>query len=123
MGEAVKRVSARQDEVDLEAIGATVARALAKRTALPPYEELCGLHASLVEHINALMPLVEVVVDRMNRGTVAWYQKRSRLNMVPHELRQGLGSGLQSADWHVRSLGYTCQFLLNNVVLAQEHDR
>ncbi|MFI0780411.1 DUF6415 family natural product biosynthesis protein, partial [Streptomyces sp. NPDC021212] len=111
------------DELDVDAIVATVSRALLKRTALPPYEELCELHASLVKHIKALMPHVEELVNRMNRGTVAWYQKRSRLNLIPHELRQGLGSGLQSADWHVRSLGYTCQFLLNNSGLVQEHDQ
>ncbi|MEU0838172.1 DUF6415 family natural product biosynthesis protein [Streptomyces sp. NPDC005962] len=123
MGEAVKRAAEQQEELDVDAIEATVSRALVKRTALPPYDELRELHASLVEHINALMPLAEELVNRMNRGTVTWYQKRSRLNMIPHELRQGLGSGLQSADWHVRSLGYTLQFLLDNAGLAQEHDR
>lgn len=123
MGRVVKRAGEQQDELDVDAIAATVSRALLKRTALPPYEELCELHASLVEHIKALVPHVEELVNRLNRGTVTWYQKRSRLNMIPHELRQGLGSGLQSADWHVRSLGYTCQFLLDNFVLAQERDR
>lgn len=123
MGEAVKRAAAQQEELDVHAIEATISRALLQRTALPPYDELRDLHASLVEHINVLMPLAEELVDRLNRGTVTWYKKRSRLNLIPHELRQGLGSGLQSADWHVRSLGYTCQFLLETVAPAQERDR
>jgi len=111
------------DQVDVAKIGETIARALVKRTVLPPYEELRDLHKTLLEHVQTLMPLAEKQVDRLNRGTVAWYEKRSRLNTIPHEMAQGLGSGLQSADWHVRSLGYTCQFLLNNAGLAQERDR
>ncbi|RNG16648.1 DUF6415 family natural product biosynthesis protein [Streptomyces botrytidirepellens] len=111
------------DQVDVAQIGEAIARALVKRTALPPYEELRALHKTLLEHVQTLMPLAEKQVDRLNRGTVAWYEKRSRLNTIPHELAQGLGSGLQSADWHVRSLGYTVQFLLNNSGLAQERDR
>ncbi|ADI08963.1 hypothetical protein SBI_05843 [Streptomyces bingchenggensis BCW-1] len=102
------------DDVDVCAIEKTIARAVVKRTALPPYEELCELHDVLVEHIKALVPLADKRINRLNRGTVDWYQKRSRLDLIPHELRQGLGSGLQSADWHVRSLGYTCHFLLDN---------
>ncbi|MES4902428.1 MULTISPECIES: DUF6415 family natural product biosynthesis protein [unclassified Streptomyces] len=108
------------DEVDVCAIETTIASAVVKRTALPPYEKLCELHESLVEHIEALMPLADKRINRLNRGTVAWYQKRSRLDLIPHELRQGLGSGLQSADWHVRSLGYTCQFLLDNSGVTSE---
>ncbi|WP_438493835.1 DUF6415 family natural product biosynthesis protein [Streptomyces asiaticus] len=111
------------DQVDVDKIAETIARALVTRTVLPPYEELCGLYMALLEHIQTLMPLAEKRIDRLNRGTVAWYSKRSRLNTIPHEVAQGLGSGLRSADWHVRSLGYTCQFLLNNSGLVQEHDR
>ncbi|MFK4184833.1 DUF6415 family natural product biosynthesis protein [Streptomyces sparsogenes] len=123
MGEAVKRTGEQQAAVDIKAIEATIARAVVKRTALPPYEELCELHKSLVEHIEALMPLAEKQINRLNRGTVAWYQKRSRFDLISHELRQGLGSGLQSADWHVRSLGYTCQFLINNAGVTSERGR
>ncbi|MEU2689523.1 DUF6415 family natural product biosynthesis protein [Streptomyces hygroscopicus] len=109
--------------VNVEEIKAAIARALVTRTVLPPYEELRDLHKTLLEYIQTLLPLAEKQVDRLNRGTVDWYSKRSRLNTIPHEVAQGLGSGLRSADWHVRSLGYTCQFLLNNSGLAQEHDR
>ncbi|MEU0844334.1 DUF6415 family natural product biosynthesis protein [Streptomyces sp. NPDC005962] len=111
------------DQVDADKIGEAIARALVKRTVLPPYEELCDLHKTLLEHVQTLMPLAEKQIDRLNRGTVAWYTKRSRLNTISHEMAQGLGSGLQSADWHVRSLGYTLQFLLDNAGLAQERDR
>ena len=110
-------------DVDVDAINATIVRALVKRTALPPYEELRDLHKALVEHVQTLMPLAEKQIARLNRGTVAWYEKQRRLKTIPHELTQGLGSGLQSADWHVRSLGYTLQFLLGNAGLGQERDR
>ncbi|WP_275558819.1 DUF6415 family natural product biosynthesis protein [Streptomyces sp. 5-6(2022)] len=109
--------------VNVEEIKTAIARAQVTRTVLPPYEELRGLHKALLDHIQTLMPLAEKQIDKLNRGTVAWYTKRSRLNTIPHEVAQGLGSGLRSADWHVRSLGYTCQFLLNNSGLAEEHDR
>lgn len=111
------------DQVDVDKICEAIARALVKRTALPPYEELRDLHKTLLEHVQKLMPLAEKQIDKLNRGTVAWYEKRSRLNTIPHEVAQGLGSGLQSADWHVRSMGYTCRFLLDNAGLAQERDR
>ncbi|MFF7650423.1 DUF6415 family natural product biosynthesis protein [Streptomyces sp. NPDC007983] len=111
------------DQVDVDKIAETIARALVKRTVLPPYEELSHLHKMLLEHVKTLMPLAEKQIDRLNRGTVAWYEKRSRLNTIPHEMAQGLGSGLKSADWHVRSMGYTCQFLLDNAGLARERDR
>ncbi|GLV72404.1 DUF6415 family natural product biosynthesis protein [Streptomyces hygroscopicus] len=110
-------------ELDIEEIEAAIVNALMQRTVLPPYEELRDLHKALLGHIQTLMPLAERQVDRLNRGTVAWYTKRSRLNTIPHEVTQGLGSGLQSADWHVRSLGYTCQFLLDNSGLAHGRDR
>lgn len=110
-------------DVDVDAIKAAIVRALVKRTALPPYEELRDLYNALVEHVQTLMPLAEKQIAHLNRGTVVWYEKQSRLKTIPHELAQGLGSGLQSADWHVRSLGYTVQFLLDNAGLAQEHDR
>ncbi|GAA1063532.1 MULTISPECIES: DUF6415 family natural product biosynthesis protein [Streptomyces violaceusniger group] len=122
MSAAVQRAGEQQDEVDVEEIKRTIVNALVTRTVLPPYEELRDLHTALLGHIHTLMPLAETRIDRLNRGTVAWYSKRSRLNTIPHEVRQGLGSGLRSAEWHVRSLGYTCQFLLNNSGLAQEGD-
>ncbi|MFD8512969.1 DUF6415 family natural product biosynthesis protein [Streptomyces antimycoticus] len=123
MSAAVQRADEQQDEVDVEEIKKAIVSALVTRTVLPPYEELCDLHKALLGHIQTMMPLAEKRIDRLNRGTVAWYSKRSRLNTIPHEVGQGLGSGLRSAEWHVRSLGYTCQFLLNNSGLDQEHDR
>ncbi|MEU4891054.1 DUF6415 family natural product biosynthesis protein [Streptomyces sp. NPDC044780] len=123
MGEAVTRAGKQQDEVDIGEIEAAIVSALVQRTVLPPYEELCDLHKALLGHIQTLMPLAERQIDRLNRGTVAWYTKRSRLKTIPHEVTQGLGPGLRSADWHVRSLGYTCQFLLSNSGLAQERNR
>ncbi|WP_107424819.1 DUF6415 family natural product biosynthesis protein [Streptomyces antioxidans] len=109
--------------VNVEEIKTAITRALVTRTVLPPYEELSNLHKALLGHIQTMMPLAEKRIDRLNRGTLAWYSKRSRLNTIPHEMAQGLGPGLRSAEWHVRSLGYTCQFLLNNSGLDQEHDR
>ncbi|WP_432092659.1 DUF6415 family natural product biosynthesis protein [Streptomyces sp. bgisy100] len=108
--------------VDVDAIAATISRALAQRTALPPYKELCELQAELLEHIQLLQPLVEKHVNSLNRGTVDWYRKRCRLDGITDEVGQGLGSGLQSADWHVRGLGYACQFLLDNTAVVQPSD-
>ncbi|WP_369366188.1 DUF6415 family natural product biosynthesis protein [Streptomyces sp. CG1] len=100
--------------MDTDEIKATITRALAERSALPPYEDLCALHQDLVRHIGALTPLAAKHVDGLWRGSVEWYQKRRRLDTIPHEVGRGLGPGLQSATWHVKSLGYTLRFLLEN---------
>ncbi|WP_369390429.1 DUF6415 family natural product biosynthesis protein [Streptomyces sp. CG1] len=104
--------------MDVDEIKATITKALTERSALPPYEDLCALHQDLVRHIEALTPLAAKRVDRLWRGSVEWYQKRRRLDTVPHEVGRGLGPGLQSAAWHVKSLGYTLRFLLENADLA-----
>ncbi|WFB08338.1 DUF6415 family natural product biosynthesis protein [Streptomyces sp. LX-29] len=106
--------------IDVDAIKATIARAVVKRSALPPYEELRELHAELRGHIEALLPLAEKQVGELWRGSVEWYQKRSKLDTIPHLVGQGLGPGLRSASDHVRHLGRTCQFLLNNAGASEE---
>ncbi|MGI5353256.1 hypothetical protein ACQEU8_34500 [Streptomyces sp. CA-250714] len=47
-----------------------------------------------------------------------WYRKRSTLDTIPYEVAQVLGTGLLTAEAHVRSLGYTLRFLLRNSGLA-----
>ncbi|WP_432587534.1 DUF6415 family natural product biosynthesis protein [Streptomyces sp. HD1123-B1] len=111
------------DQVDVDEIGAVIDRALVMRTGLPPYRELVELHHTLRSHIQTLLPLAEARIERMDRGTVAWYDRRCRLNTIPHTAAQGLGSGLQSADDRVRSLGYACKFLLENSGLAKKRDQ
>ncbi|MGW2875938.1 DUF6415 family natural product biosynthesis protein [Streptomyces sp. NPDC001233] len=100
--------------MDTDEIKATITKALTERSALPPYEDLCAVHQDLVRHIEALTPLAAQRVDGLWRGSVEWYQKRRRLDTIPHEVGRGLGTGLQSAAWHVKSLGYTLRFLLEN---------
>ncbi|MFE0511524.1 DUF6415 family natural product biosynthesis protein [Streptomyces sp. NPDC058964] len=100
--------------MDTDKIKKTIAKALTERSELPPYEDLCALHEDLVRHIEALTPLVTKQVDGLWHGSVEWYQKRPRLDIIPHEVGRGLGTGLQSATWHVKSLGYTLRFLLEN---------
>ncbi|WP_435243527.1 DUF6415 family natural product biosynthesis protein [Streptomyces cucumeris] len=123
MGEALQHASERQDDVDIDGVKAAIDRALVMRTGLPPYSELVELHQTLRWHIRTLLPLAEARVERMDRGTVDWYDRRCRLNTIPHKVARGLGSGLQSADDHVRSLGYSCKFLLENSGLTPESDQ
>ncbi|MBL1095933.1 DUF6415 family natural product biosynthesis protein [Streptomyces coffeae] len=100
------------DSVDLDAIKTAISRALAEQSVLPPYDELCEMHRALVGHIEVLMPVAAKQIDGMWHGSVEWYQRRSKLDTIPHEVTQGLGAGLQSAAWRVKTLGYTCRWLL-----------
>ncbi|MEW2525317.1 DUF6415 family natural product biosynthesis protein [Streptomyces sp. NPDC047071] len=103
-----------QPAANTEKIVATITYALAERSALPRYDELLALHDELVSHIEALRPLAIRRTDRLWHGSVEWYRKASTLGRIDHEVAQGLGPGLQSAASRVRSLGYTCQWLLEN---------
>lgn len=104
---------------DVAAIEAAISRALAERSAPPPYEELCALHQELLRHIEVLTPLAVRQIDRLNRGTLEWYGKRSKLGTIPYQVADGLGPGLMTAAAQVRSLGYTTRFLLENAGLAE----
>lgn len=105
--------------MDVHKIEATIARALMERSALPPYDELRALHQALLEHIETLTPLVQKRVDGLWHGSAEWYQKRSKLDSIPHEVGRGLGPGLQSAAQHVKTLGYSLRFLVENAGLAE----
>ncbi|UNZ18506.1 DUF6415 family natural product biosynthesis protein [Streptomyces sp. 891-h] len=105
--------------MDVAEIKATISTALAQRSSLPRYEELCALHDVLVRHIEALMPLAAKQIDGLWHGSREWYRKRSTLDTIPYEVAEGLGPGLLTATSHVKSLGYTLRFLLENAGLAQ----
>ncbi|MBQ1119202.1 DUF6415 family natural product biosynthesis protein [Streptomyces sp. B15] len=110
--------SSLRTDVDTEDVNATISAALTERKALPRYEELCELHNKLVTHINALLPLAAKQIEALWHGSREWYLKRSSLDTIPYEVAQGLGTGLLTAEAHVRSLGYTLRFLLRNSGLA-----
>ncbi|MFE7122228.1 DUF6415 family natural product biosynthesis protein [Streptomyces sp. NPDC057654] len=88
--------------------------ALAKRPVLPPYSDLCVIHASLLHHIECLRPLTTKQVDQLCHGSVDWSLKQTHLSQVQYQIDKGLGSGLLSASRQVQSLGYTLRFLLEN---------
>jgi hypothetical protein len=100
--------------VDTDAVKATISKALIQRSVLPRHEELRELHRDLLTHIHVLMLLAEHHIDGLWHGSVEWYSKRSQLRSIPYEVGTGLGSGLQAAAWHVKSLGYTLRFLWEN---------
>ncbi|MEV0282436.1 DUF6415 family natural product biosynthesis protein [Streptomyces sp. NPDC050610] len=116
----VRMADAPRPLVDVAEIEDVVRRALAKRSALPPYPELCVIHASLLHHIERLFPLAASQVDRLWRGSKEWSLKRTYLSQVQYQVDEGLGSGLLSASCRVQSLGYTLRFLLENSGLVQE---
>ncbi|MBO8187916.1 DUF6415 family natural product biosynthesis protein [Streptomyces spirodelae] len=105
--------------MDVAEIKATISTALAQRSSLRRYEELCALHKDLVQHIEALRPLAAKQIDGLWHGSREWYRKRSTLDTIPYEVAEGLGPGLLSAECHVKSLGYTLRFLLENAGLEE----
>ncbi|MEU7317630.1 DUF6415 family natural product biosynthesis protein [Streptomyces sp. NPDC007083] len=112
------RAMRRRADVNTEDVKATISTALAERSALPRYEELCCLHEALLKHIEALMPLAAKQIDGLWHGSREWYLKRSTLDAIPYEVAEGLGPGLLTATAHVKSLGYTLRFLFENSGLA-----
>lgn len=64
--------------------------------------------------------MVERQVELMDRATVAWYERRCRLNTLSRKAAQGLGAGAQPTHEQLRSLAYACAFLLENSGLIQE---
>jgi hypothetical protein len=112
------RTTSLRTDVNTNDVKTTISAALAERSALPPYEELCALHDALLAHIETLTPYASRQIDGLWHGSREWYQKRSRLDMIPCEVAAGLGSGLCAAAAHVKSLGYTLRFLFENAGLA-----
>ncbi|MEV0281970.1 DUF6415 family natural product biosynthesis protein [Streptomyces sp. NPDC050610] len=111
---------ARNQGVDLEGVQRAIGHALMKRSVLPPYPELCVIHASLLHHIERLLPLATSQIDRLWRGSTEWSLKQTYLSQVQYQIDEGLGSGLLSASCRVQSLGYTLRFLLENSGLVLE---
>ncbi len=97
--------NALQAAVDVDRITPAINRALAAQTTPPP---------------QGLLPLVERQVELMDRATVAWYERRCRLNTLSRKAAQGLGAGAQPTHEHLRSSAYACAFLLENSGLIQE---
>ncbi len=105
--------------VDVAEVEDVIRRALAERPVLPPYADLCAIHASLLHHIGCLMPLTTAQVDGLGHGSAEWSRKQTYLKQIPHQIDEGLGSGLVSASCRVQSLGYTLRFLLENSGLVE----
>ncbi|KUJ69659.1 hypothetical protein ACZ90_10065 [Streptomyces albus subsp. albus] len=97
-----------------------ISRAVPATEALPRIEDLMALHTRLLKLIVVLEPLAKRRIDTMDRRTVEWYNAASRLDEIQYQVAMGLGSGLQSAARHVRTLGYTLQFLLVRSGLEDE---
>ncbi|WP_432013771.1 DUF6415 family natural product biosynthesis protein [Streptomyces cucumeris] len=112
--------NALQAAVDVDRITPAINRALAAQTTPPPCGELVELRQTLQGHIQGLLPLVERQVELMDRATVAWYERRCRLNTLSRKAAQGLSAGVQPTHEHLRSLAYACAFLLENSGLIQE---
>lgn len=113
------RTSADALPVDVDTIRATVARALAPGPA-PDREGLVELEELLRGHIQLLIPIAEAAVDKLWRGSVDWYGKRSWLDIARDRLKKGLGYvGSTTAHTHVRLLAHDCRALLHYAEAGQ----
>jgi hypothetical protein len=118
----VPAVDNHHSTVNHDTIRVTINKALVERSSLPRYEDLKGLYEVLLKQIETLLPLAQKRVDGLRRGSSEWYTKQSRLGSIPHQMKMGLGPGLQSAACRVRSLGYTLQFLWENSGLPEAEE-
>ncbi|GAA2611586.1 DUF6415 family natural product biosynthesis protein [Streptomyces axinellae] len=117
-----ERTTRLRTDVNTEDVKATISAALAERSALPRYEEVCCLREALVGHITVLMPLAAKQIDGLWHGSLEWYRKRSTLSTIPYQVAEGLGPGLLTATRRVQRLGYTLRFLYENSGLAEPEE-
>lgn len=98
--------------IDVATIRATIGRALDIGPA-PSRADLVELEQLLRGHVQLLLPIAETAVGRLDRGTVDWWERRTRLSAVAETLRHGLGDGMLSARVQVTNLARDCRALLS----------
>lgn len=113
-GDVVKtRPDDAEHAVDVAAVQAAIDRGL-MQGALRRYDEYVELEALLCGHLRRLLVEAEPVVDRMWRGSVEWYQRRTALDTIQNDAATSRrGNGLQSAHNHVVRLARHCRYLLD----------
>ncbi|MGK5631282.1 DUF6415 family natural product biosynthesis protein [Streptomyces sp. URMC 123] len=99
--------------VDVPGLAQVIDTALAAAGLRPSREELADLEHRLRHHIAAMCPVVQAVVDRLNRGGPHWYLAQATLDTARWALSEGRGDDLMSAQCRVTRLARSCRALLN----------
>ncbi|HEX5566680.1 MAG TPA: DUF6415 family natural product biosynthesis protein [Streptomyces sp.] len=99
------------DPIDADTINHTITQALDENTPRS-YDDLAHLDHLLRGHMQLLLPIAERVIDRLWRGSVQWYDARSRLSYIHRYMGQALGVSVPSAQQQVARLAHGCSWLL-----------
>ncbi|MFI1736564.1 DUF6415 family natural product biosynthesis protein [Streptomyces sioyaensis] len=98
--------------VDVEAISATIRRALCLGSGRPEPDALTELEEELRGHIALLLPEVRESARRLWPNSVDAHRLKARLDGIERQTRQGLGQGTLSAHVQIHQLARDCQYLL-----------
>lgn len=98
--------------VDVEAISATIRRALCLGSGRPDPDALIELEEELRGHIALLLPEVRGSARKLWPNSIEAHRLKARLDGIERQTRQGLGQGTLSAHVQVHQLARDCQYLL-----------
>lgn len=94
-------------------VHAAVVRALASLTA-PAGPELAALEREMRGHAEALLPAAEAAVDALPHTSPAWWEHRTRLDVIRRQLQQSPPEGPLPANVRVQLLARDCTWLLTH---------
>ncbi|MFI9029940.1 DUF6415 family natural product biosynthesis protein [Streptomyces sp. NPDC053560] len=122
-GEPRGRTAVEQDvdslPIDKERIRHTLMRVRNSRLQRADALTLAELEQMLRGHIGLLLLDVREAVDRLWRGSTDWNGRATRLDLIEHQLRHGLGRGPLADQIQVRTLAHDCEWLLTEHEEAQ----
>lgn len=97
--------------IDTTTIRRTIERALTFHQR-DSREDLAELHHLLRGHIQLLVPEAEASIEHLWRGSLDWYQRRSRIDTIRHQAAADLADGILSARTQVAHMARDCSTLL-----------
>ncbi|MCT2593633.1 DUF6415 family natural product biosynthesis protein [Streptomyces sp. N2-109] len=83
--------------------------------ALPGRPDLAPIEAELRGYAEALLPVAEAGTAKLWRGSLKWWQRRSRLDIVHRTLAQPPPTDPLAAHAHLFHLTADCRVLLNQL--------
>ncbi|MEU6062810.1 DUF6415 family natural product biosynthesis protein [Streptomyces sp. NPDC047097] len=98
--------------VDVETIGATIARALRTGSGRPALAELAGMVEELRGHVAILLPEAQESTRRLPTDSTETHRQRARLDGIERQLRQEPGADVFTAHVRVQLLARDCEWLL-----------
>ncbi|MCZ1006121.1 DUF6415 family natural product biosynthesis protein [Streptomyces lydicus] len=99
--------------IDLDAIEATITRALRVNAGHLDVGVLRELEEELRGHVDLLLPEARTAAGCIWHGSIEWHRQTARLDGIERQAMQGVGGSPLAAHVQVQQLARDCQWLLN----------